>query len=271
MATRGNESAEAGKHIHIVGGTGRSGTTLMQELMVSCFEIDHFGEFEQGFYKAPLKFSGVMSSKKPFEARYMPCALKHNPHLYVIYMLRDPRDVVVSELGGPGHYFSDMGLWLESDRIAQRLKKHSRFIVVRYEDLVREPDQVQQQLQQRLPFLRQRCLFSEFHLQNRQRSDNALRAMNGLRAPSPSSIGRWQQHLPRLVAQLAHHGDITPQLVAHGYETDGRWLERLQGIEASADSPFDGRFSGIRGCKRRLKTYRRCFKYWLRTRLARMA
>ena len=80
-------------HIHIVGCSPRSGTTLMQELMISCFEVDEHCEHEQSIFKRCKIAGGVACTKHPREVFYMPCVLKNSPNVTAIYVVRDGRAV----------------------------------------------------------------------------------------------------------------------------------------------------------------------------------
>ena len=84
------------KHIHIVGCLPRSGTTLMTELMINCFEIDGYTDHEHSIFKEYLKSYQVLCTKKPNDIKRVDYPLDVNKNLYVIYVLRDPRDTISS-------------------------------------------------------------------------------------------------------------------------------------------------------------------------------
>jgi hypothetical protein len=110
---------------------------------------------------------------------------------------------------------------------------HPRFVVVRYEDLVRSPDDVQRRLIRRMGFLRPVIPFSEYH-QNPPdyitKSQQMQQAMRGIRAVSACNVGKWRVHLPRVKAQVEAHGCLGPRLIALGYEADETWGQALEGV-----------------------------------------
>lgn len=255
--------AEAFHHIHIVGCSPRSGTTLMQEMMVSCFEIDQHCEHERSVFKAQSLRSGVLCTKHPREMVYMPCVLHHNQDVVAIYVVRDPRDVVVSHhRKHPGRYYSNLRFWLEAERSARQLRGNPRFVVVRYEDLVTDPDRVQQDIERAMPFLRRRHAFSEFHLHARISEQSAL-ALNGVRPVDSGSIGRWRQHLERVAAQIRHHGDIADMLIQYGYEPDRRWQSMLPENPVWHDSVIPDDLSLFERLRMAWRVRRKCINYSL--------
>lgn len=254
-------SAEALRHIHIVGCSPRSGTTLMQEMMVACFEIDWHCEHEQSIFKASPVERGVVCTKHPREVMYMPCVLKHNHQVVSIYVVRDPRDVIVSShKRQPDRYYSNLRFWLDAERSARKLHDHPRFLIVRYEDLVTDPDRVQLELEQALPFLKRRFAFSEFHL-HAQISEQSAVALNGVRPVDGSSIGRWRQHLDRVASQIRYHGDISAALIAYRYESDARWMELLPDQPVWHDSLIPDQQGWLEHLRFAWRVRRKCLGY----------
>ena len=146
-------------------------------------------------------------------------------------MMRDPRDIVVSVHGqDPNVYWAPLRIWKSRIGVARRLSHLKRFVLIRYEDLVREPDAVQENLTVRMPFLRKRRAFSTFHI-DATPSRQSLEALGKLRAINPESIGNWRNHLPRLKGQISIHGSISDDLIEFGYEPNDAWLSVLENIE----------------------------------------
>jgi hypothetical protein len=151
-------------------------------------------------------------------------------HLHVVAMLRDPRDVIVSRhRNDPQRYWAPLRFWKRHALVIRRLRHHRRFILVRYEDLVRTPDAVQEALVARMPFLKQRARFSDFHKLARP-SAKSVAAMGSVRPIDSASIGNWRNHLARVAGQIAIHGSISEELIAFGYEPDQSWLAALKGV-----------------------------------------
>lgn len=255
----------SGIHIHIVGCSPRSGTTLMQEMMVACYRIDHHCEHERSLFKEKIRFRGVTCTKHPHEVQYAGGALRANKNLYFIYMVRDPRDVVVSRHANfPGAYFTGLDFYLRAERCASRLVDHPRFIVVRYEDLVRSPDSVQEFLERRLPFLERLHRFSEFHLHAKVSQDSS-QALNGVRPPDAKSIGGWRNHLPRVSAQLRKFPAANEVLIRYGYEQSTKWTEILPPANDQDALSVISERDGLKNAFRmKWKVIRRTSRYWLR-------
>jgi hypothetical protein len=258
---------QSSPHIHIVGCLPRSGTTLMTEVMVNCFDIDGYTDHEQSIFREYTKPYTVLCTKNPNDIKRIRFPLKVNPDLYVIYLLRDPRDAISSRShlnNKAGHtIWGTLGEWQAHQEIADSLIAHPHFIVVKYEDLVSSPDQVQAMLCERLPFLTVKAKFSEYHLvaQPSKKSNDAL---GGVRPISPVSVGSWHQNKAFLKAQLAEYGDITEQLISLGYETNSHWLNELNDVVADNSEAPKPKHSA-----RKLWWYtwftlpRRCLMYWL--------
>lgn len=219
------------KQIHIVGCSPRSGTTLLYEMMSACCQFDRLYGHETRFNRTSASEGQTLLTKRPKDTQFMPKVLSSVPDFWVIYCLRDPRDVVVSKHRIAGDkYYSNLRLWKEQHAFAQKMQGHKRFITVRYEDLVRDPDAVQGQIQAQIPWLK--CLhpFSDYH-QHATLSPQSERAMHGLRSINTDSIGRWHDNLPRIAGQMERHGDISNLLIECGYESDTSWLSELAGVE----------------------------------------
>ncbi len=221
------------ERIHIVG-PQRSGTTLMQALFGTCFDIDGVTTQEERLWRRGPSGERVLMTKRPGDEVLAPLLLPLDRRLWFVFMLRDPRDVVVSEHGRePGKYWSNLRVWRQSLAIYQKLKDHPRFVVVRYENLVSRPDDVQRELVERMPFLRATVAFSHYHehvSKAAAQSGQFNRAMRGIRPVTTESIGAWRAHLPRVKTQLAIHGGISDDLVATGYEPDTSWRRMLDNV-----------------------------------------
>src|SRR4029078_8342385 len=134
------------------------------------------------------------------------------------YLRRDPRDVIVSVHNkAPDRYWVSLWYWRNAEGFARELIGHPRFLVVRYEDLVRAPDSIQDDLATKLPFLEQTQRFSAFH-ESAVSSKESLQARRPLRPVEASSVGPWRQHKPRIKGQIKIHGSPARELGELGYE-----------------------------------------------------
>lgn len=219
------------QRIHIVGSGPRSGTTLLMEMMVNCFDIDLYPKHEARLGKCPPRNGNIFISKSPKDIIIVEKHLKVMRNLHVVYVMRDPRDSSVSKHGvNKTQYYGDLRYWKRYLPFFERVQNHPRFIFIRYEDLVRDPDGVQDLIAKRLPFLRSTATFSHFHLRSSPSEHTSL-ALKGLRKVDASGIGNWKSHKPRILGQILQHGSISEDLIRYGYEENEEWLKKLEGIE----------------------------------------
>src|SRR5688572_6095621 len=135
------------RRIHIVG-AHRSGTSLMLDLVGSCFaHVAANLDAEMSIYDEPdpkhlaaADAPEVFVSKQPRDVTIIGRMLRIDPSLHVICMIRDPRAVITSiNRTHPDRYFCNGRVWLECDHAARKLEDHPRFCLIRYEDLVNDP------------------------------------------------------------------------------------------------------------------------------------
>jgi hypothetical protein len=216
--------------LHIVGSSPRSGTTLLFELISACFDIQKVGDHEVSLFSAPRTITGPYASKKPTDLIHAARVLRWDPQLHVIYMQRDPRDVIVSEHGSrPGEYWCDFDVWRRNQALRHKIGNHPRVYECRYEALVREPDAEQERIAESFSFLNPLHSFSEFE-RVCHTTDSANLALKGVRSVCDSSVGTWRRDLPRIAAQLQSHPDMATALVDAGYEADLSWTGELQNV-----------------------------------------
>ncbi|MEE2912858.1 MAG: sulfotransferase [Planctomycetota bacterium] len=225
------------KQIHIVGCSPRSGTTLLHEAMITCFVIDKHYEHEKRFNHTQAIQGQTLVSKRPKDTQFMPSVLKLIPHFWVIYLLRDPRDVIVSKHARSDQYYSNIRLWREQHEYATRMLDHPRFHLVKYENLVQDPNRVQHDIMKKIPWLVKRHDFSDYHL-HASVSESSASAMHGVRPISPTSLGQWKENLSRLKKQIDLHGSLTPDLIRCKYEEDNAWESILDDVEAAEGESF---------------------------------
>ena len=162
---------------------------------------------------------------------YMPSVLNDDPELYVIYVLRDPRDVICSRHGkDKSVYYSNIRLYRELHAYAKTMYGHERFLEVRYEDFVRDADATQRMIEEKFPWLEKKHDFSQYHEYARV-SAKSVTAMHSVRPIAPTSVGVWTQHPGRIKGQQMIHGSLTPLLIECGYEASGDWERVLESVE----------------------------------------
>ena len=251
------------KHLHIVACSPRSGTTLLHEAMVTCLKVDKHYDHEVRFNLVTANDGDIVITKRPKDTMYMPAVID-DPELYVLYVMRDPRDVIVSRHGkNKDMYYSNIRLWREMHGYAKEISGHERFLQVGYEEFVSSPDVVQEQITTKFPWLETLHKFSDYHL-HANVSEKSKLAMNDVRPMAPTSVGKWKQKLPRIKAQQEIHGSLTPDLIECGYESSADWEQVLNGVEPDFSRSrypekvyFWSRISQRINALRKVRNYRR--------------
>ena len=212
----------------------------MNELMVSCFKFDAWPDHEMSLLTRTEDEFDRFCSKHPgkdelFFARE---ALRRNPRLWIVGLARDPRDVVVSRHGKiKDRYWTDLKRVRTYINSFLKLMNHKRCVMVRYEDLVRDPDSVQREIMRSIPLLEKLSNFSDFETVSKPSKEAEL-AMRGKRPISAASIGRWRGELEHLKGQIERHGPLDEALLKLGYEIDPDWPEILETVAASQSLGF---------------------------------
>jgi len=198
--------------------------------MVTCFKVDKHYDHEIRFHLVTAEDGQLLITKRPKDTMYMPDVIA-DPELYVIYVMRDPRDVIVSRHGkNKDMYYSNIRLWRGMDGHAKSLFGSERFFALRSEGFVSDPHAPQAVIVAKFPWLEQTHRFSEYH-EYAQVSEKSLTAMHSVRPIAPTSVGVWKDHLPRIKAQQLLHGSLTPDLIECGYETSADWERVLDDVE----------------------------------------
>lgn len=228
------------KHVHVTG-CGRSGTTLLVEMMRCSFKCEGSALHEQSILEPPPKGLSVYITKHPGELAPLRHLLVADTQLYALHIYRDPRSVVCSvHSKAPGSYATNFASWKKQQRYAQMLRGHPRFFEVRYEQLIADPDGVQSEVARFFPFLEQTGLFSSYQ-QRAQPSVGAVQALNGFRTVDKSRLEPWRQHASRVKEQLTRHPEMAEWLIELGYEKDKSWSDSLCDVLASRHPEWETR------------------------------
>ena len=207
------------KRVHIVG-CSRSGTTMLHYMM-SAFQntvlfdketspwsnpgfLEILKLFSSNILRPNRKFLVTKRSAGWYEPsnfnRFVEYVRRHE--LFVIYIIRDPRDVLTSthQLDSKEYYVS-LEFWKRSieagERILETLQDYNNKLVVRYEDIVRSPSTFENQLNKKFGLQKRINVESIDKLKdNIEKSDlsqsQMIPYMHKLRNLDVNSIGRWQ-------------------------------------------------------------------------------
>lgn len=221
--------ARRATRVHIVGTSTRSGTTLLFECVRAAFEVDSWSQRERSLFNLPPPGVDVHLSRRPGDVRVMRRALRIDPNLHVLHLVRDPRDVVVSRHGSATELFwTNLRYWKIGHEAWRRTGDHPRLLSLRYEDLVTDPEGTAERIAAFLPFVARRdgVAFRPPDEVDRGTED----ALRGARPLDTRSIGAWRGEPARLAAQMQIHGDIQDALERLGYEQDDDWKRELDGV-----------------------------------------
>lgn len=182
------------------------------------------------FERIPRGLTTYLSKKPPDTIRIRNVFLR-DPDLFVIAMVRDPRGVITSRhQRKPNVYFSSFWRWKDYLSAIDELRAHPRYLLLRYEDLVNDPDAVQRTIAARFDFLDVKRPFSDYP-DGADIPEKARISLNGIRRVSARGVERWRLELPRLKAELIRHPELSAWLVKLGYERDDEWSRCLDAVE----------------------------------------
>lgn len=214
--------------IHPVGprvfifGSARSGTTLLLNLFRS-FEdaVVRDGEHCVSDLLVDDSRSCVVVKRTPRCAEHLRRDVPHFQDIWIIDIVRDPRDVVTSKLDGWPGYYCDFSRWARDVQVTTFLRgRHLKLLHLRFEQLLARSDDLQQQLAEILD-LRVLAPFSSFPDSiPSDVSPQALAALGGLRPLALDRVGRWRRDRAsrlRVAEQLKTYGSMEPLLRATGY------------------------------------------------------
>lgn len=244
--------------VHVIG-CYRSGTTLMMELLWYAYDFSGRCEHEASLFRAIPDGERLYLSKKPPDTIRIRQAFLVDEKLSVIAMVRDPRAMATSRHEKlPDVYFSGFGRWLEYQEAIESLVDHPRWMIVRYEDLLKNPQSVQAAIEARFPLLERKRDFDQYP-EDAEVPEKAAISLGGVRKIDPSRVSKWPEHLPRIKDQLKKHPAVADKLVELGYEPDHSWQACLDGVTAQPQKHKDEAPHFFKSLEAR-------FRYWVRTR-----
>jgi len=197
-------------------------------MMRSCFRCEGANEHETSVLNPVPADANIWITKLPGELDLLARLMPLDDCLYAVYIERDPRSVITSiHSAATGRYATDYKTWSKCHHGALALAPESRFVSLRYEEVVRSPDKAQEQILATFPWLEKKESFANYH-HAASSSKESLVAMNGLRQVSTDRVETWRKHLPRIKEELVRHPEMLSDLIECGYEPDASWAEVLR-------------------------------------------
>ncbi|MFH1742892.1 MAG: hypothetical protein ABIH23_28135 [bacterium] len=155
---------------------------------------------------------------------------------FIIYMLRDPRDSIVSWKKSKNDYHLSYNEWQRNLLFAES-SKSQKMIFVRFEDMIQSPDRTQEYLMARIEGLEKKHALSECHrymdedspiAQQLSHDSGPERTGEKARPMDSSVIGTWIHDKERIRDQLARFPELQATLEKYGYEQDDEWQKLLR-------------------------------------------
>ena len=236
--------------IHIVG-CGRSGTTMLHYSMCA-FKNTILFDKETSLWKHPsLSEAFKLFAKNvinPYTCYFVTkrnsgwwkadniekiakFTMKYN--VFLINLIRDPRDVLTSRHPlGKKKYYVDIDLWKNvmaaSEKLNQYLKGYESYLIIRYEDILLNTEQVKEIIKAKLGMELKTSISSWSRLKDNLDAMNGIGNMvpflNKLRNFDEKTIGRWKtdrdnyHYIESLLNNRSYNYDLTKFLDRYNYQ-----------------------------------------------------
>lgn len=239
---------QLGKRPIVIGGCGRSGTTLLLSIL-SChpniFAIDiettalcPDGYGADGMYNRnpnldmPFKLEKIYEylltheipasctrwcEKTPRNVIYFERILRHfGKPARLIHLVRDGRDVVTSvHPRDASRYWVTSHRWVTDVSAGRRLENHPQVLTIRYEDLVRKYETTMRRI---CDFIAEEFTPAFLQYPDSARVKESIAWFNPAQTMNDRSIGRWQESKFRdIVAELLREPGALELLKHYGY------------------------------------------------------
>jgi len=223
----------------IITGAFRSGTTLLylmfphafKDVAISGDETDALDTFLPADRKWRV-------SKRPNDIHRVRI-LTERLDPYFIYLIRDPRDCVVSWKAVKNDYHLSFNEWLRNLLFAESARTE-KLLFLRYEDMVLKPSETQVRLVAGIPGLEKaedlaecsRLIDANSPIAHQLTHDSGPeRDGQTVRPLDRSPIGAWRHDKRRVRDQLSAFPEMQAALEKYGYEADDAWQADLDEVE----------------------------------------
>lgn len=213
----------------VICGSPRSGTTLMNEFM-KCF----YGTYVMNREEYALRFPYLVVNKKyivtkhPLDFSNIDKIIDVYNDPYILFMLRDPRDVIVSKhFKYKDQYFVNFTLW-EKAIHAFESTDYDKKLLVKYEELIRKPNVYQKEIARQIN-LESKSNFEDYY-QFVDKRHQDVKALGGVRNVDPGNFGKFKakENYNRIKTQLNNYPQMSDYLIKYGYEKNKEWEEEYR-------------------------------------------
>ncbi|MBT4381136.1 MAG: hypothetical protein HN900_05880 [Gammaproteobacteria bacterium] len=203
----------------LICGCARSGNTLMFSLIDTGFENIvkvKGGPWGEQVPKEAVE-GKVVVGKFPRKASRLYKLMADD--LGIIYMMRDPRDVLVSKhFERPRTYWTSVERWIRTATVALEYKDHPNVLLLKYEDLITKPNKAQKAMAEKFNLEAARKFEDCYESFDTKDKYNA-KTMNGIRPLDKSRIGAWKDGYlnEKFINRLMKNSEMTDLMKCFDY------------------------------------------------------
>ena len=203
----------------LICGCARSGNTLMFSLIDTGFENIvkvKGGPWGEQVPKEAVE-GKVVVGKFPRKASRLYKLMADD--LGIIYMMRDPRDVLVSKhFERPRTYWTSVERWIRTATVALEYKDHPNVLLLKYEDLITKPNKAQKAMAEKFNLEAARKFEDCYESFDTKDKYNA-KTMNGIRPLDKSRIGAWKDGYlnEKFITRLMKNSEMTDLMKCFDY------------------------------------------------------
>ena len=203
----------------LICGCARSGNTLMFSLIDTGFENIvkvKGGPWGEQVPKEAVE-GKVVVGKFPRKASRLYKLMADD--LGIIYMMRDPIDVLVSKhFERPRTYWTSVERWIRTATVALEYKDHPNVLLLKYEDLITKPNKAQKAMAEKFNLEAARKFEDCYESFDTKDKYNA-KTMNGIRPLDKSRIGAWKDGYlnEKFINRLMKNSEMTDLMKCFDY------------------------------------------------------